>query len=281
MERNAQALELMYGSYERALDYDIEYSDRQYKADIVFWTTLAKDLNASSVLELGAGTGRLSIPMAQSGFKVVGLDLMEPMIRVAREKVENLKSSVVFDNLELQKVDMRSFQLGRKFDLALIGLNSFGHLLSREDQDSFFRSVSAHLEEGGRLGIDMFNIDYLLEQGEIGKDRPSEWTPSPVLNTVDVKTPDGKVYWRENSDYFVPSEGLLHGVRITSIYDENNGGLLDRRYLKDFDLKVSSGADLERLYEENGLEVESVYGNYDFSAYHPISRRIIVIGKNK
>lgn len=99
------------------------------------------------VLELAVGTGRVAIPLAQTGHRVTGLDLAPDMLKLCRAKAE---MAGVIDHLELVEGDMTDFDLGRRFELILIPNGSIIYLDSVQ-RAALFRCVAAHLAEGGRF----------------------------------------------------------------------------------------------------------------------------------
>lgn len=104
------------------------------------------------VLELGCGTGHKLIPIASDGHPCVGLDLSSDMLAEARRKADECGVAV-----EWLQGDMRSFDLGRTFDLVFITGNSLLHLDEVDDLVSCFGSVRRHLAPGGRFIFDVFN----------------------------------------------------------------------------------------------------------------------------
>ena len=118
-----------------------------WPGEIEFYRTLAEK-NVSrddSILELACGTGRVAIKMAQAGFRVVGVDLSEEMLSMARHKSTGLL------HLSWEHADMRTFRLNRTFALALLPAYSFQLLLSEEDQISCLESIWHHLIPDTRL----------------------------------------------------------------------------------------------------------------------------------
>ena len=87
--------------------YDFENSD--FEPDGPFILSIAQKLGGA-VLELGCGTGRITIPLAQNGIEVVGLDLVPGMLEFAKHKAGGLPIQWVL-------ADARTFQLNRKFRL--------------------------------------------------------------------------------------------------------------------------------------------------------------------
>ncbi|MPZ49842.1 MAG: methyltransferase domain-containing protein [Dehalococcoidia bacterium] len=138
--------------------------------DVPFYVDLALEAHAAgqSVLELGCGTGRVTIPIAEAGAEVVGLDGSPAMLEIARRKAPNS------DNPRWVQADMRDFDLGRQFGLAIIPFRSFLHLLTPEDQLSCLGHVHTHLLADGRLALNFFVPDpRLLELAHQDIDRRS------------------------------------------------------------------------------------------------------------
>lgn len=104
-----------------------------------------------SVLELACGSGRFAIPLAASGAHVTGGDLSEAMLERARLVAAERGVAV-----DLVRLDMRGFALGRRFETVVITANSLMHLHSRDDFARAFSAMRAHLEPGGRLVFDIF-----------------------------------------------------------------------------------------------------------------------------
>jgi len=102
------------------------------------------------VLELGCGSGRLTIPIAQAGVDIVGLDLSKPMLERARAKASDTGVKV-----EFIEADMRSFELPDKFAAILIPGNSLLHLVSIDDLKQCLMCVRRHLAPRGRLIFDV------------------------------------------------------------------------------------------------------------------------------
>ncbi len=135
-----------------SFDYDMGRS-ADAMGDLHFYVRLATETasKGQAVLELGCGTGRVTIPIAQAGAEVVGLDNASPMLAVARRKAE-----AAGVNIRWITADMTSFRLEQRFGLVLIPFRSFLHLLTEADQIACLRCVHQHLSPGGRLALNFF-----------------------------------------------------------------------------------------------------------------------------
>lgn len=104
------------------------------------------------ILELACGTARLSLPLAADGHEIVALDSSAAMLRAARRKAETAGVAIAFVN-----GDMRSFDLGRTFALAIVSCNSLCHLSTNEELIGALSGISRHLAPGGLLAFDVVN----------------------------------------------------------------------------------------------------------------------------
>jgi ubiquinone/menaquinone biosynthesis C-methylase UbiE len=121
--------------------------------DVPFYLDLARQAaqRGQAVLELGCGTGRVTIPLALAGIEVVGLDNAPAMLNVARRKAVAAGADVRW-----LCGDMRSFRLDRRFGLVIIPFRSFLHMLTEADQVACLECIHEHLLPEGRLALNLF-----------------------------------------------------------------------------------------------------------------------------
>ncbi|MEX0991039.1 MAG: class I SAM-dependent methyltransferase [Actinomycetota bacterium] len=160
------------GTYEAGLAaaYDDMFLDA-FRLDtagaVAFLRSLAED---RPLLELGVGTGRVAIPLADWGNDVVGIDTSEPMLEILRSKPGSGKVHAGIG-------DMADFDLGRTFPVIYAVWNTFFSLLTPEAQASCFACVAKHLEPGGAFVMqcfvpdaDQFDRDQRLDVESSGPD---------------------------------------------------------------------------------------------------------------
>jgi SAM-dependent methyltransferase len=127
--------------------------------DIAFYVEEARRAG-KSILDLGCGTGRLLIPLAEAGLTVTGLDLSTDMLAVAKRKVARLAPEAQ-GRASLVTGDMRRFDLKKRFDAVIVPFRGFQHLPTPEDQKAALRCIRDHLEDGGTLVLDV--LEPILE----------------------------------------------------------------------------------------------------------------------
>jgi SAM-dependent methyltransferase len=148
------------------------------------------------VLELAAGSGRLTLPMLALGNEVVALDLSAGMLGLLRARLATLPSRLA-ERCLIIEADMSDFALGRLFDAVVLGATSVT-LLDERGRAALFRAVRAHLTDDGR-----FLVSTVDRTHDAADDTPQQlvgasgrgyrlvetWPPGAVTRTV-VIVPD-------------------------------------------------------------------------------------------
>jgi SAM-dependent methyltransferase len=126
--------------------HDIECS--RYEADLPVWRELARS-ERGPVLDLGAGTGRVTLDLARRGHEVVALDLQPAFLAALRERAGDLLS------IETVVADASAFDLGgRRFGLVVAPMQTI-QLLGASGRAGFLRCVRAHLAPNGLVACAM------------------------------------------------------------------------------------------------------------------------------
>lgn len=137
--------------YEDAAFYDVEFAGRD--RELPFFRRAAARAGGP-ILEVACGTGRLTVPLAEDGRDVVGLDLSAPMLARARERAAARGVTI-----EWIHADCRAMRLDRRFALLFSATGAMQHLLDHASVCAFLAAARAHLAPGGRLILDVFNPD--------------------------------------------------------------------------------------------------------------------------
>jgi ubiquinone/menaquinone biosynthesis C-methylase UbiE len=138
--------------YDSGADYDAQYA-ALYEPEILTLTTLALR-QGGAVLDLCCGTGIVTVPLAETGLEVVGVDISEAMLETARAKVADE------DNPTFILQDALEFRTPQRFGLALMTGNAFQCFLTEGDIQALLAVVFHHLEPGG-----VFIFDTRLPEG--------------------------------------------------------------------------------------------------------------------
>jgi SAM-dependent methyltransferase len=233
------------------------YDAVPFAADIPFYLDLAA--GAGRVLELGCGTGRLLLPLAEAGFQVVGVDASHAMLARARRRLADAPRELR-ERVELREGDMRDLELAGRFDLVVVATKTFFYLMTPSDQRRMLSAVARLLEAGGIVALDLLNptVEWLSRPaGSVQQDIAGEVGEARVLRTETVVSTD-------------PAEQRRF---MRSVYDvvERDGTV--RKHVVEWGLRYTYRFELEHLLELCGLEVLSVTGGYrdePFEADSPI-----------
>lgn len=135
--------------------YDAFYVGGARWADVAFYERLAHE-TGGPVLELACGTGRITLPLAEKGLDITGVDISQGMLSVARVKAARYPAAVR-DRLTLIEQDMSQLNLQRRFGFLFVPARSFQHLLTIELQKTSLEALHRHLQPGGRLALHLFD----------------------------------------------------------------------------------------------------------------------------
>ncbi len=235
--------------------YDLEYS---LDHDVTFWLSLA-EREGGPIVEWGAGTGRLAIPLSAAGFEVTGVELSERMVEKARKKA---------GAVEWVRGDMQTAKLGRHYALAVCAFNSLLCLVSVDEALAFLRNAGEHLEPHGLLGIEVsaFSPEELVD--------PSG---GPQLHHDFSRVlPDGRLDRFSVSRYDAASQ-LLRMRLFYELYGVS--GELREGRAHDLTIRVTGRAELELMLRLLGFEVESVYGGFEGEPFVAESEHLIVLAR--
>jgi SAM-dependent methyltransferase len=152
----ARSTEGHEGWDEYAPFYDWENARTLGRRDVPFWRTVALNVGGT-LLELGAGTGRISIPLARAGVPVVGIDRSEPMLARARQRVKRgrLQRHVRLVRGDIRFLPFENASGGRGFSMVLAPYGMLQSLLRERDLQATLSAVHGVLKKGGTLGVEL------------------------------------------------------------------------------------------------------------------------------
>ncbi len=203
----------------------------------------------TSVLDLCCGPGRCSIPLAQRGFSVTGVDRTKYLLEKARAKAQNANVGI-----EWVQKDMRDFVRPGAFDLVVSMFTSFGYFDDKQDDRNVLDNMFASLRPGGTCLIDVLAKERLA--------RIFQPTTSEVL-------PDGS--------RLVQRHEIFDGwTRIRNEWIVMRKG---RAKSFTFHHTIYSGQELRDRMEQVGFVGVTLYGNLNGDEYGFNAQRLIAVGR--
>lgn len=232
----------LYDSYSTGLDGDEAfYVEEAKKAD-------------GPVLEIACGTGRIMIPIAESGVSIVGLDRAPAMLEVARRKIAALPDETR-RRMQIVEGDMQTFSLERRFPLAIIPYRAFLHLMTADDQRRALTRIREHLTDGGRLVFNVFDPSIELIAAYM---RPPRSTLNHLGSFTHPET--GRRVMVSDTRRYDPLEQTLEEHRFFEEVDDE-GRVLSKTTTPLY-LRYVYRFEMQHLLERCGYEVEALYGDF-------------------
>lgn len=221
-----------------------------------FWADRARE-TGGPILELGCGTGRVTLPLAREGFDITGIDLAPSMLERAREKAAAEDVAV-----EWVEGDIRSFDIGRRFDLIFLPGNTVCHLLDRESLEHCLACIRAHLTPTGHFVVTVFVPD-----------------PSKLLDAstqrepyAEYDDPDGRGRVVVTCDYRYERDTQVK--RITT-YHRLPG--VNKEVMGKLEMRMFFPQELDALLEYNGFEIVHKWGGLDERPFDASSEFQVVV----
>ncbi len=230
--------------------YDWENAQTLGRRDVPFWRRVASAAGGP-VLELGCGTGRVSVPLARAGVDLVGIDRSAPMLDRARKRI--LKASKLLSSsdpqllrsLSLVRGDIRSLPFeDETFPMVLAPYGILQSLIRPRDLTATLASVARVVAPGGTFGIDLV------------PDVP-KWRE--YKNRVQLRGRAGGA--RLTLIESVRQDPKRHLTTFEQKYIERKGGH-SREHRFDLTFRTLSVRQMTRQLEKAGFRVDAVLGDY-------------------
>ena len=234
-----------------AKHYDAAYSVKEYLVDRDFYLYLAGEYGGP-VLELGCGTGRITLPFARQGLDVTGIDASRAMLEVLRAKLAD-EPAAVKRRVRVVEGDFRTLCLSYQYPLVVIPFRPMQHMYTTEDQLAALKNARRHLADGGVLAFDVFNprFDKLLS-GDGQEHLELEW------HTEDETGRTIRRYFVK--DGFDPVNLVFTGTFIFRLCE---GDQVLSEEVEPIKMSVYTYPHLKALFCAAGLESVVEFGSFD------------------
>jgi SAM-dependent methyltransferase len=201
--------------------------------------------------------------LAREGFDVTGVDSSPAMLALARRRLELQKS--IAGRIHLVEDDFKRLRLNAAFPLVILPFNTFSHMTAPGDARTALETFAAHLTAGGRVALALPN-------------------PIPAFGNPPEGLTLERTFRDEARDTTVQQFSSLRVDRvaqlgfITWIYDEIDGSGTVKRTTAPMTLRYFFPNELAALFEQSGLRLTGLWGDYDRSPYTEDSPVLIAVG---
>jgi len=175
--------DVLYGDLAEWYDR-LYYSKERTAKEINFINKLLIKHKCKKLLEISAGSGRLTIPLKKLGHDIVGVDISKEMIALAKIKAKKEGLKIPFFVQSMEKTNVP----GKPFDCVMLPCSSPLYLTDNGFAIETLKRCNAHLKKGGILFFDVQNFWRIILSGRIIKKEPAmsggNWKMSLLHNYV-------------------------------------------------------------------------------------------------
>jgi len=237
--------------YDRLTD-NVEYEKR---ADYFCRLLSMCGVNSGILLDLGCGTGSMSVKMAERGFDVIGIDSSIGMLNAAQQKMFESGKNLLLLNQSMQDIDLYG-----TVDCAICVLDGINHLNSADEVRQTFKKVSLFMNKGGAFAFDVNTIykhknvladnAFIYEFDDLFCSWQNNYNSSD--NSVDISL-----------DFFEEEDG---------VYYRSGEGFTEQAY---------ELSDISTWLEDAGFEVVGIFDDLTTDNVKPDSQRAVFLTKKK
>lgn len=244
-------------SYEQfALIYDWALNELPYEQWLEYIESIFKhyDQNPKLILDLGCGTGSMTNLMAKKGYEMIGVDLSEDMLAIAKSKAKDENLEIVYINQNMTELDLYG-----TVDAVISVGDSLNYILDQDDLLEAFKKVNLFLNPNGLFVFDM-NTIYKFKEC--------------LGNQTFAENHEDYAYIWEN--YYYEDEKI--NEYEVSIFIKNEQGLFE----KSTEVHHERGYEVTKIKEllkKAGLKLEAVYNDNTFSSVTKVTERMYFIAR--
>ena len=249
---------------EAAKYYD---SDPSFLNDIPFYQKLIPSPNIS-ILELGCGTGRVTLSLVSYCQYIHGIDISPAMISICREKL--VKAGIPRTKAQVIEGDISDFDLGQTFDLIIAPFRVLQNLETDQEVDGLFRCIHRHLTPNGTCILNVFRP--YLEPEDLRK----KWTTTEEELDWEVSIQGGKLACYDRRARIDADKLILYPELIYRRYE---GEILAEERVLKIVMRCYYPNTFKKLILEHGYTILNHWGGYEGEVYGQGPELVIQFGK--
>lgn len=226
--------------------YELDVLNSNF-TDVQLYIHLLEKYHVKTIIELCCGSGRVTIPLANKGFFVIGVDISSEMLKLFKNKLTNFNSDLT-ERINLVNSDMSNYISNKKVDSVIIPFHSFQCLTSHKSIVRCIQSIKRNLNDNGVLILSMSNPSGSLNNFENAKE-------VKVFKTININ----EIIERTLSNKGINKIGNILKYSIEyKCY--NNSNLVDKSKVY-ISSKIYYPNELIRLFEDHNFVIqECLYG---------------------
>lgn len=234
-------------------------ADKAFLPSQQFYIEVCKK-GVGPIVELGVGTGRIAIEIAQLGIEVIGIDKSTEMLKICEQRAGDLD----LKNIHLIQEDVRTFTLSQTVNTVIFPFRSIGHLLSMDEKSQLFKHVYKLLKPGGLFIFDHYVFD-------------EKWAIShegiPRLMYADLNKNSGLFIW---DIYKYDFQRQLMDCFILIEETDEFGNIKARKY-NPLSFSWILPNQVKVLSDNAGFTVDQIYGDFSLGPFNKKSENQVWI----
>lgn len=212
-----------------------------YSKDTLFYKSLLKHLNVSTIADVGCGTGRVTKSFAEAGYNITAIDPNEEAIHVAKTKIDTKNITwIVGDSADLQS---------NSFDAVIMTANVAQVFLSETSWQQLLTNVYRALKPGGSFIFDCRNPEV-----KVWESWEKDLTPDYATNE---ETGERLEIWTTYDGFIQDIYTFYETVKV-----QDTNEIVTKVKLE---LKFRTKEELEHSIQTAGFTIERIYGDFDFT----------------
>jgi SAM-dependent methyltransferase len=241
--------------------YDAENADKT--DDIDFYLELS-DEYPGAILEIGVGSGRVALPLAERGLVVDGIDNNKPMLERARARIA--ANPEVYTTLTLQEGDALAAAFPKSgYSMILLSYNMLMHFHQQEKQIALLTRLRDMIADGGILVIDLPNA---------GEPYAGTDSDAITLERTFIEPESGHMVMQQSVSAL---DRTTQFMRVLWIYDEITGDGALKRHTAPIVFRYYFPYEVQLLLRLAGFRLDQMLGDMDGSPFEDGCPRMIVL----
>lgn len=243
--------------------YDAENAD--FIEDLLLYSMLAAEAG-DPILDVGCGTGRVMLHLAQEGYRTVGLDISAPMLDRGRHKLAARPR--LAGRASFVQGDALNPPLAEQFGLIIVPYNTFMHFSEQADQLAALRACRRLLAPDGLLVLDLPNA---------GEGYASQGDDNLTYERTFHAPESGNPVMQFSISTIDRAAQLLH---VTWVYDEAAPDGTLRRAVAPLTLRYVFPGEMDLMLAASGLARVEMFGDYDRAPFEDGAPRMVVVAEH-
>ena len=252
----------IYSLWSKYLDY---FYYTAHTNDVVFYRQYCKKIGGN-VLEFGAGTGRISIPIADENIKITALDINKEMIEKLSQKI---KGKTVEKNIITIQGDMKNIEINEKFSSVIIPARALLLAENEKEQIQILKNAKNHLKKNGKIIFDIYYPDDKMINSK---------TDDEFLFGIHHDLENSCRYIMTGKNNFDRNFQLNHSEQF--IEKINSKGETEFKIMLPVKTRYLYHNQVMEICEKAEITIENYYGDFNFGEINKNSDDIIYVCKN-